>query len=554
MLGRDVFMESLLAHGVEYLFGNPGTTESPIIDGLADHPALSYVLALHEGVAVGAAGYYAQASGRTGVVNLHVAPGLGNAIGMMYGLLRGNAPTIITAGQQDTRLRLREPILGHDLVAMAAPVTKWSVEAAQADELGPIMRRAFKIAHDPPSGPVFVALPINVMEQQTEMGAGLPSPLYRAPRPDPEGVRAVAERLLAAKAPALVVGDDVARAGAHRAAMALAEAVGASVWVEFIHQHAAVPNQHPNMRGGLPVHAEGIVEHLGDADAVLLAGGPFFEEVWYTPCAPFPQGAAVLQVEESAERLSRNHRLDAGLIGGLAPTLAAIARRVRAGRTPAFEKAAARRNARLAALKAKERAERAARLETLRDVRPMAIPVFLAALQAALPKDAVMVEEAITASPDISRTLNFTRPGDYFCGRGGGIGQGVAGALGVKLASPDRPVVCVSGDGSAMYSIQALWTAAHHRLPIVFIILANREYRILKHNLDIYRHRFGVTTNRPYVHMDLEEPVLDFVSMAAGMGVAARRVTEPEELAAAVREALAAEVPYLIEAVVAGKR
>ena len=553
MRGRDVVMESLLAHGAEYLFGNPGTTESPLIDSLAAYPALSYVLTLHEGIAIGAASYYAQASGRTGVVNLHVAPGLGNAIGMMFGALRTNSPMIVTAGQQDTRLRLRDPILGHDLVAMAAPVTKWSVQAEHADELAPILRRAFKIAHDPPSGPVFVGLPINVMEQETGIAAAGPGALYRAPAPDPEGVRAMVGHILAAAAPALVVGDDAARAGAGDAVVALAEATGAAIWVEFIHQHQAVPNDHPNFRGGLPVDAEGIAQALGGCDLVLMVGGPFFEEVWYTPGAPFPAGAAVLQIEESTERLSRHHRLAAGLVAGLGPALEAIDGLVRRDGSAAFATVAAKRNERFAALKREEWAKHQARLETLGDRRPMPAPLALATLAAAVPDDVVIVEEAITASPELARAFSFSGRGDYFCGRGGGIGQGIAGALGAKFAAPDRPVVCISGDGSAMYSIQALWTAAHHRLPILFVIFNNREYRILKHNLDIYRQRFGVASNRPYVQMDLTDPELGFVDMAAGMGVAGVRVTEPEELSAAVRDALAASAPRLIDVAIEGK-
>ncbi len=553
MLGRDVVMESLAAHGVEYLFGNPGTTESPLIDSLANYPALSYVLTLHEGVAIGAASYYAQASGRTGVVNLHVAPGLGNAIGMMFGALRTNSPMVVTAGQQDTRLRLRDPILGHDLVAMATPVTKWSVQAEHADELAPILRRAFKIAHDPPSGPVFVGLPINVMEQETEIAASGPGTLYRTPAPDPDGVRAMVGHILAAAAPALVIGDDVARSGAGGAVIALAEATGAGIWAELIHQHQAVPNDHPNFRGRIPVDAEGIAQAFGDSDLVLMVGGPFFEEVWYAPGAPFPAGAAVLQIEESTERLSRHHRLAAGLIGGLAPALAAIDALVRREGSAAFATVVAKRNARLAALKQEERAKRHAHLETLRLRRPMPVPLALETLAAAVPDDVIIVEEAITASPELARAFSFSGRGDYFCGRGGGIGQGIAGALGVKLAAPDRPLMCISGDGSAMYSIQALWTASHHRLPILFVIFNNREYRILKHNLDIYRQRFGVASNRPYVQMDLTDPELGFVEMAAGMGVAGTRVTEPEELSAAVHEALAASAPRLIDVVIEGK-
>ena len=172
MRGRQVFFETLLAHGVDRIFGNPGTTESPLLDSLLDYPQLQYIVHLHEGVAVGAANFYAQASGKTAFVNLHVAPGLGNGIGMIYSALKNNSPMVVTAGQQDTRIRLRDPVLGHDLAAMAAPVTKWSVQVESADELGPILQRAFKIANDAPAGPVFVALPINVMEQETKVPAG----------------------------------------------------------------------------------------------------------------------------------------------------------------------------------------------------------------------------------------------------------------------------------------------------------------------------------------------------------------------------------------------
>ena len=553
MHGRDVLMESLLAHGVRHLFGNPGTTESPLIDSLARYPALSYVLTLHEGVAIGAASYYAQASGRTGVVNLHVAPGLGNAVGMIYGALRANSPMVLTAGQQDTRLRLRDPLLGHDLVAMAAPVVKWSVQAESADEIAPIMRRAFKTAHDPPSGPVFVSLPIDVMEQQTEIAAVASGTLYRAPAPDPEGVRAIARQFLAAAEPAIVIGDDVARAGAGDAVLRLAEATGAGIWAELIHQHQPVPNAHPNFRGRLASDSARIAQSFGDADLVLLVGGPFFEEVWFAPTGPFPPGATVVQIEETAERLARNHGLATGLIAGIGPALEAVFTLILTDRPAAFAAAADSRNERFAALRAAERAERSARLERMQKRRPMPVALTLETLAAAVPEESVIVEEAVTGSPEIPRAFGFRGPGDYFNGRGGGIGQGIAGALGVKLAYPERPVICISGDGSAMYSIQALWTAAHRRLPILFVVLANREYRILKHNLDIYRQRFGVASNHPYREMDLGDPPLGFVEMAAGMGVAGTRVTEPDELSAAVRGALSSGAPHLIEVAVEGK-
>ena len=171
----------------------------------------------------------------------------------------------------------------------------------------------------------------------------------------------------------------------------------------------------------------------------------------------------------------------------------------------------------------------------------------------ALPEDAVVVDESVTGLLDVAQSFRLERPGDYCAGRGGGIGQGLAGALGVKVANPDRPVVAVSGDGSAMYSIQALWTAAHHDLDILFVILSNREYRVLKHNLDTYRSRFDSPSNRPYPHMDLTKPVLGFAEMARGMGVPGKLVSKPEELQRALEEARSLRGPYLLDVLVSGK-
>ena len=554
MRGRQVLMETLVAQGVECVFGNPGTTESPIIDSLQEYPQIRYVLALHEAVALGAASYYAQASGRVGVVNMHVAPGLGNAIGMMYNALKAGSSLVVTAGQQDTRLRLREPVLGHDLVAMATPVTKWSVQAERADELASVLRRAFKVAQDPPSGPVFVALPIDVLEQETEQGALTPATLHLGHEPDPAGVTAAAHALLQGRHPVIVAGDDVARGGAHLELQRLAEALGAAVWVEGLRQHSAFPTTHPSYRGALPFDAAAIRKTLDGVDVVLLVGGPFFEEVWFAPGSPFAPDATILQIEDSPERLSRNFAVRVGLLASPASALRALRAALEREGGATLASAAATRNAALRSLREREAAAQRERAAKRWDAEPISIPRLMADVAKALPTDAIVVDEAITASPDLARTLTFERPGDYYGARGGGIGQGLPGALGVKLAHPDRPVVALSGDGSAMYSIQALWTAAHHDLGVVFVILDNREYRILKHNMDVYRQRFGVRAERPYAHMDLGKPELSFVDIARGMGVAAARVTRPDELAPALAAALASGGPYLLDVSVEGKR
>jgi len=548
MRGRDVFLESLRLHDAKRIFGNPGTTESPLLDHLADYPDIEYVVALYEAVAVGAASFYAQSSGKTAVANLHVAPGLGNAAGMMYSAMRANAPVIITAGQQDTRMRLQGPVLGHDLVSIAAPVTKWAVQVETADEMADVMRRAFKVANEAPKGPVFIALPINVMEQETENAAVTSGPLHQAPTGDMAALASIAAALSAAKSPAIVAGDDVARAGANGELLQLAEKLGANVWTEGMHAQAIADTRHPLMRGGLPFEAGPIKAMLGDADCVLLIGGPFFEPVWYEPGSPFPDGASVFQIEQSSQMLARNYTLNSGVISAPKQALAALLEKAQ----PDASAAKARVDA-LAAAQADAREAQKARTARAAGRRPMPMSVAMAALAEALPDNVVMVEEAITASTDFSRSIDFAGPGDYYAGRGGAIGQGLAGAIGVSVANPDRPVVCVSGDGSAMYSIQALWTAAHHNLNLVFVILSNREYRILKHNIDVYRSRFDAESNRGYTHMDLTGPDFGFVQMAAGMGVPGEQVSEPEEFTAALARAIATDGPALIDVVIEGK-
>ncbi len=550
MRGRQVLLETLINHGVDRIFGNPGTTESPLLDSLLDYPQLQYIVHLHEGVATGAANFYAQASGKTAFVNLHVAPGLGNAIGAIYSALKNNSPMVVTAGQQDTRMRLRDPILGHDLAAIAAPVTKWSVQVERADELGPILQRAFKIANEAPAGPVFVALPIDVMEQETSIAAGRPGHSYTATRPDPAGIAAMAKLLAAAKSPAIVAGDDIARAGADKTLVKLVEKLGASVWFEGLRGQNSFPTDHPAYRGTLAFDALGVARQLADSDLVLMVGGPFFEEVWYAPGSPFAAGTKVLQIEAGASRLAYNFALDAGVVADAGAALEALD----AALTGVDAAAASKRNEAMKARKAADDAAQKARVEKAWARTPTSMARAMAEIRAGSPKDVVVVDETITANLDLFKTFTFKGPGDYYSGRGGGIGQGLAGAIGVAVAETKRPILCVSGDGSSMYSIQALWTAAHHELPIVFVILANREYRVLKHNIDAYRARFDVKSNKPYMHMDLTGPTMGFADLARGMGVAGTYVDKADDIKAAIEAAFKSGKPHLVEIEIEGKR
>jgi benzoylformate decarboxylase len=545
--GKQIFLESLLAHGVEYIFGNPGTTELPVVDSLSDYPGIRYILALHESVAVGTANYYAQASRKTGVVNLHIAPGLGNGLGMLFNAYEGHTPLIVTAGQSDRRLRLREPMLSADLVAMAAPLSKWSVEVASARELPQVMHLAFKIANDPPAGPVFLSLPADVMEEETDASPLSPSKSYYRSMPDPDGVASAADLLARARRPVIICGDGVAHAGAMDELVRLAEFLGSPVWFEPLHHHINFPSSHPGCRDRVPLDHGSIRRSIGEADTVLLVGGNFFEEMWYAPESPFPENAALIQLESSPDRLARNFPVAVGLLGdiaaGLRDLLKAVERRV----DDVFRAGALERNRELAEKKVLEAEAYLMRAEKQWQDRPMAPSRVMAKVKDAMPENAIVVNEAISAADDLKRWIRFNRVGDYYGTRGGGIGQAMAGAIGVKLAHPDRPVIAISGDGSALYTIQALWTAAHHKIPVIWIILKNRAYRILKINLDLYRKQIGLTGKSSYPNTDLTDPDLDFVKLAEGFGVEAERVTEPDRIAPALRAALESGRPRLIE-------
>jgi benzoylformate decarboxylase len=379
---------------------------------------------------------------------------------------------------------------------------------------------------------------------------GRPAQVFTASRPDPAGIEAMSRLIIAAKNPTIVAGDDVARAGADKTLEKLVERIGASVWFEGLRGRNSFPTEHPAYRGTLAFDAPGVAKQFAKNDLVLLVGGPFFEEVWYAAGSPFPSGCKVLQIESAPPRLAYNFAVDAGVIADVDAALEALWKT-----TTGVDGAAVR--ARQEGLQAQKQADDEAqkgRVQKAWSRTPISMARVMAELKAAAPDDVIVVDETITANLDLFKTFSFAGADDYYSGRGGGIGQGVAGAIGVAVAEPARPILCISGDGSSMYSIQALWTAAHHDLPIVFVILANREYRVLKHNIDAYRARFEVKSNKPYMHMDLSGPAMGFVDLAKGMGVAGTHVTKADDIQSAVALAFKSGKPHLIEIEIEWKR
>jgi len=400
---------------------------------------------------------------------------------------------------------------------------------------------------------VFVSLPSNVIDQQADLRLPGPGAAYRRNRPDPAGVAAAAALLARAQHPVIICGDGVAASQAQAELVQVAEHLGAQVWGTVLVGALNFPNTHPQYRGELPGEHAAICRALGAADVVLAVGAELFDEVFYSPEAPLAEGCALIQVDSSAWSIGKNLTPAVSLLADPKLALQELAEVVVPGLSDAARRQVAQRRATMAAQKQAERARQERRAREHWDSVPIAPARLMAALRDSLPAHTVLYNEAITATGDALRTIPLERPGSLFGNHGGGIGQGLPGALGVKLAHPDRPVVALVGDGSSMYSVQSFWTAAHHHIPVVYVILSNRTYRILKINMNRYRRALDIPAGRPYTHLDLTQPELDFVEIAHGMGVAGRRLTHPDDIAPAVTAALALGAPYVLEVVTAGR-
>ncbi len=545
MSGKRAFLELLKQEGVEILFGNPGTTELPLMDALAVETELRYVLGLQEAAVLAMADGYAQASGKLAVVNLHVAPGLGNAMGMLYDALKAGSPLLVTAGQHDQDFTVSEPLLWADLPTIARPLVKWSAEVRRLADLPRMIHRAAKTALAPPTGPVFLSLPADVLNAEGEIELGAPSRVASGIRGDAAAVAEAAALLAAAERPVLIAGDAVAQSGAHDALIALAELLGAPVWAEGVPSTASFPASHPLFRGAMMRSQTVIHDILAQHDLLFSVGGDLFTLSLPSPVEPVPEGLKIIHLDTDAWELGKNFHTEVAILGDPRATLpeliAATSERMSAAqkgrsrdRLATMKQAIA---AQLAELKARARAE----AEKL-PIRPLAL---LHAIGEALPANAVVIDETISSGPGLRQFVKSDDPKSFFGMRGGGIGWGLPAAIGAKLAQPQRPVVALIGDGSAMYTCQALWTAAHDRIAVVFIILNNSSYRILKQRTNALKGHAAQTDR--FVGMDLTNPAIDYVGLARSLGLVAERARTLEEVLALLQRGLAADGPMLID-------
>lgn len=552
MLGRDVLLSVLASEGVRHIFGNPGTTELPLLDALAGPGGeqFDYVLSLQEATVVAMADGYAQATGRPAFVNVHTSAGLGNAIGNLTNAAANRAPLVVTAGNADRRHLIAEPLLSGDLVALAAGVSKWGHEVRAASELGIVLRRAFSSAAAPPAGPVFVSIPSDVLDEDVApdggvtVGGAVPARSRIGAGPVAAQLPELADLLAGAAGVALIAGEEVAAGGAVRALVDLAEALGCPVYGSPLHSATVFPTNHPLWAGPLPPQADRIRAGLGQAgvDRVFLVGSHAFLVYPWSPGPPLPEGVDLYQLAPYSEALGRTHPVQLGLVGDIRRSLEVLGSLVRERVAP---DAAAAGTAAIGASAAEEVARDEASVLDRYHALPMDPAACVHALLRALPAEVTVVDEAITTGASVRRLHRTAGAGRYFFCRGGGLGWGMPAACGISLARSGEPVVCIVGDGSAMYSPQALWTAASRRLPVLFAVVDNREYAILKGNL----RRMGgssASTGR-FVGMDIDRPAVDFCALAASMGVPAQRVEKAGDVGAAAEAAWASGGPALLE-------
>ena len=514
---REATFDLLRGLGITTVFGNPGSTELAFLKDFPDD--FRYVLALQEASALGMAEGFAQGSGRAALVNLHTGPGLGNAMGNMITAWHNRTPLIVTAGQQDRRHSALEPLLTGGLVELAKPYVKRSFEPVRAEDVPGEIRRAYHTAMQHPRGPVFVSIPMDDWDAQAEP---LDShDVVHRTAPDPEAIGRFAEALRGARNPAIVAGAGVDRAGAFSDAVTLAERLAAPVWQDPIAALAGFPQDHPLFRGHLPPAQRGLAERLSDHDVVLVLGAPVFLYYPYAPGPTVAEGTRVLHVSEDPAEAARA-AVGTSLVGDVGLAVRGLIESLPAPERPA-----------------PPRPEPPPEPEA---TTPISVEYLMHTVAGVLPGEAVVFDETASSKAKLHRFIRINRPGGYHTSAAGGLGYCMPGSVGFKLAAPERPVVCMIGDGSSMYSVQALWSAARYGVDVAFVVVNNRGYSILKG----FRDAIGAGERVP----GLEVPGIDFVGVARGLGVEGETVEEAEDLLPALKRAINAGGPYLLDVIV----
>jgi benzoylformate decarboxylase len=514
---KHATLDLLRAFGIKKVFGNPGSTELPFLSDWPDD--IDYVLGLQEASVIGMADGYAQATRNAGFVNLHSAAGLGNALGNIYTAFRNQTPLVISAGQQARSIMPLQAFLYAERASeFPRPHVKFSVEPARAEDVPAAIARAYYVAMQPPCGPTFVSVPIDDWTHPTQ--ALEARKVSRELGPDLEAMKALAAALAASKRPALVVGPAVDRAQVVDLMVRVTEKAKAAVWVSPFSARCSFPERHPQFAGFLHASPAQLSDALRDHDLVVVIGAPAFTFHVEGHAAIFDGATTLFQITDDPDAAAITPS-GTSIIATMKPALAML----------------------LDLLPQTSRATPAARIlpPVPQAAEPIPVEFLLHALSAAMPDDAVLVEEAPSHRPAMQKFMPM-RGQDSFCTMAsGGLGFGLPAAVGTAFGRPGIRTVCLIGDGSAMYSIQALWTAAQRKLPLTVVVINNSGYGAMRSFSQVMQVR-----NVP----GLDLPGIDFVAIAQGLGCDAVRVSRSSELVPALKRGLAHDGVSLIEVMV----
>ena len=531
--GRSAFLSLLKDEGITHLFGNPGTTELPIMDALTEHPDLNYMMSMQESLVVYMAEGYSRSSGKLSACNVHVAPGLGNAMGAIYAAKFANTPIIITAGQQEQGHGLTEPLLYDPLVPIAQPLVKWAVEVTRFEDLPRIVRRAAKVAMTPPTGPVFISLPGDILNEEGALELGARTRVDTRVRPIDSTLEKTAERILSASNPVIVAGHELATDDALQEAAEFASIIGCPVYQQTVQYGAHFLSEHPGFMGALSRDQQQVRDVLSPYDLLIVLGADVLRMSVWSSVEPLPEGMKIVQIGQRDWEMGKNFPTELAIRADVKETLKALNPKLME-RGGADQKSKADES--LNKLSSKNwSAKREVMVKELTAAPQTGAidPAWMVMkIVDTMPEETIIVDEGIISSRALMSLLPYRTSSSLFGMASGGIGWGVPAACGVQAAHPEKPLIAIIGDGSSMYSIQALWTAANQKLPVNYVICDNGGYRIIKERL------FSFHRNENFIGMDFKEPAVDFVGLANSVGVPSVRVVDHSELVPALENAL----------------
>ncbi|MDQ0996293.1 benzoylformate decarboxylase [Phyllobacterium ifriqiyense] len=542
--GSDLLLDVLASEGINHIFGNPGTTEMPILNSLRDHPEIQYILGLQEAAVVAMADGYAKASGRPAFVNLHTAGGLGHAMGALLHSHIARTPMLVTAGQQDTRHILSDPLLYGNALKMSEPTVKWACELSHPHQIPPLVRRALHATTTPPAGPVFLSLPIDVLTAETAEDAGFSSSINRLSTAG--GLQELAFALSGFPPGGLVVisGDEVDASNAKSELVCLIEMLGARVYGPSWPGTMSFPSEHPLWCGNLPTTAAEMHSALSGAKAVLIVGENPFIPYLYSEGRAVPDGLPLFQLTQDASEAGRNYTTELACIGNVKTSLQALLPLI-IDRTAHHQEAISSIRAIAQADRERRLAGRDARLLEQKHMTPI-LP-FVAAGEAlrALGDQVIVVDEAPATMHHTRAFLERTSVRRYFFMRSAILGWGLPASVGVSLGAGRAPVVALLGDGSALYTPQGFWSAARLKVPVTFVVMNNAEYNILKrYSVAQGYERSGGSS---IAGMELNDPAIDFQALAAAFGLPSRRIDYADEIEPTISAAVQSGKPNLVE-------